>query len=137
MKCYKCKKEMYKTPVCIDCGILPIAEPTFEEKDQRISELEEELDKYKVEVSRLGGLVKAQNEALSAAIDRAEKAEDEVERFSIWRWSENSEDGSHYNSSLDRIAKAVGLSGSGEDWLRLRQALATAMYNELERDSAD
>jgi len=61
----------------------------------------------------------------------AVKLLEEVERLRIWEWSENSDDGSNYNPALDRICKAVRLAGGCNDWLRLRQALATAMYHEF------
>ena len=37
--CPKCGKTMERTPVCCECGILPLAEGTFRRKDAAIAEL--------------------------------------------------------------------------------------------------
>jgi hypothetical protein len=29
MKCHECKEEMQMTPVCVQCGIIPIAKTSF------------------------------------------------------------------------------------------------------------
>jgi len=39
MKCHKCQNEMQMTPVCCECGILPLAETSFRERDERIARL--------------------------------------------------------------------------------------------------
>jgi len=58
----------------------------------------------------------------------------ENDRLRIWKWSENSDDGSHYNPVLSDICKRVGMA-TGYDWLKLRQAMATAM-GSVEREGA-
>ena len=57
--------------------------------------------------------------------------EEDYARLELWKWRENSDDGSHYNNDLTEICKRVGMA-LGYDSLRLRQAMATAMYNVLE-----
>lgn len=41
--CHKCKGDMVKTPVCVRCGIIPIAESSFTAKDNEIRRLKEAL----------------------------------------------------------------------------------------------
>lgn len=36
MKCHKCQKEMIMTPVCCECGIIPIAEISFRQRKDAI-----------------------------------------------------------------------------------------------------
>ena len=55
----------------------------------------------------------------------------ENERLKIWKWSENSNDGSHYNPLLDDICKRTALA-TGYDWLRLRASLSQAMSEILD-----
>jgi len=43
MNCHNCKKEMTMTPVCLDCGTIPVAQASFNAKDKRIRELEDAL----------------------------------------------------------------------------------------------
>lgn len=39
IECPKCKKVMQTTPVCCECGTIPIAEPSFRKKDEIIRHL--------------------------------------------------------------------------------------------------
>ena len=43
MKCYKCQKEMQMTPVCLACGIIPIAERSFSAREAEITRLRKRL----------------------------------------------------------------------------------------------
>ena len=43
MKCHKCKKEMTMTPVCVGCGIIPIAEGSFAVREAEIVRLRNQL----------------------------------------------------------------------------------------------
>ena len=41
--CYKCKEDMQRTPVCLRCGIIPMAESSFTAQDNEIKRLKEAL----------------------------------------------------------------------------------------------
>jgi len=43
MDCHKCKKEMTMTPVCINCGTIPIAESSFKQMKDKIKLYEDVL----------------------------------------------------------------------------------------------
>ena len=43
--CHKCNKEMMMTPVCCECGIVPITEGSFAAKDREILRLKNFLRK--------------------------------------------------------------------------------------------
>ena len=63
VKCHKCKKEMTMTPVCTNCGVIPITEASFKIRDQRIARLEKALTEIK-ENSYDDGAVYIAEEAL-------------------------------------------------------------------------
>jgi len=47
MECYKCKKEMTTTPICINCGIIPITENSSRFKDKEMELLRTDNNKLK------------------------------------------------------------------------------------------
>ena len=49
MKCHKCQKEMTMTPVCCECGIIPIAEGSFRQREDTIRQAAEIIRRYVTE----------------------------------------------------------------------------------------
>jgi hypothetical protein len=49
MKCYKCRKEMQMTPVCCECGIIPIAEASFKVREDALREAAIIIGRYRRE----------------------------------------------------------------------------------------
>jgi hypothetical protein len=76
MKCHKCQKEMTMTPVCSECGIIPIADASFRQRDDEIKRLRYALEKI---ANWTGGTecpMEIARKALSAnaRLDRQEEA---------------------------------------------------------------
>ena len=49
MKCPKCQNEMTMTPVCCECGIIPIAEGSFRQREDAIRQAAEIIRRYVTE----------------------------------------------------------------------------------------
>ena len=45
MPCHKCGKDMLTTPVCCECGRIPLADASFADMDEKVKQLRRELAK--------------------------------------------------------------------------------------------
>lgn len=47
MKCSKCNCEQFHTPICTNCGTIPIAQSAFDDLNKQIKDLQTEVSHYK------------------------------------------------------------------------------------------
>ena len=52
-QCHKCHKDMLTTPVCVDCGIIPLADGAFALLECKIKQLERENEMLRIRISLL------------------------------------------------------------------------------------